>query len=83
MKYPDIASEIKSAAHLRYLKYLRKPIKERLAQDVKRKNKRSSHKIIMFMDKHSAEKEKTDEKQVKKTNNDWFQSSNYNSMMPN
>lgn len=57
-KYPEIANEIKANSHMRYQKFLKKPIKEQFAIDIAMKNKKSSYKLVSFEEK-SAQQEKS------------------------
>jgi hypothetical protein len=50
-KYPEIANEIKANSHMRYQKYLKRPIKEQFKQDIIMKNKKSSYKVVSFEEK--------------------------------
>ena len=50
-KYPEIANEIKANSHMRYQKYLKRPIQEQFKQDVIKKNKKSSYKFVSFEEK--------------------------------
>ena len=50
-KYPEIANEIKANAHMRYQKYLKKPIKEKFKSDIKMKNKKSSYNMVKYEEK--------------------------------
>ena len=52
-KYPEIANEIKANSHMRYQKFLKKPIKEQFAIDIAMKNKKSSYKLVSFEEKSS------------------------------
>ena len=52
-KYPEIANEIKANAHMRYQKYLKKPINERFKKDIKMKNKKSSYNMVKYEEKGS------------------------------
>ena len=51
VKYPEIANEIKANAHMRYQKYLKKPIKDKFKSDIKMKNKKSSYNMVKYEDK--------------------------------
>jgi hypothetical protein len=53
-KYPEIANEIKANSHMRYQKYLKKPIKEQFKLDIIMKNKKSSYKLVTFEEKQSS-----------------------------
>ena len=51
VKYPEIANEIKANSHMRYQKYLKKPIKEKFKSDIKMKNKKSSYNMVKYEEK--------------------------------
>jgi hypothetical protein len=50
-KYPEIASQMKLDALMRYRKYLKTPLRDHMEREIKKENRKSINKVVEFIDK--------------------------------